>query len=407
MDRKRNILVMITQKYPFGSGEVYLERELRFFSEAFDEVLLYPLKKVANKRPLPGNVHLNELFCNRSNKVNKAYAVKKLFAAKTILSKEIKHAAGGSDYLKANKKEFLAQLLMAYELADDFYISFKEQIRDASAKFYSVWLDEGALVMSILKNDSRLSSFVLRLHGYDLYDKRREGGYMPFRVFCFKHASRIFVVSKNGAEYTRGLNISPEKVVANYSGLDDYGLTREFDGNIRVVSCSNLVPLKRVNLIVETLKKISFPITWKHFGDGEERSELMRLAEQLPENVNWSFEGHVTHENLMKAYSDQHWTCFVHMSESEGLPLALAEAMSFGIPVIACDVGGISEIVSHDEGLLLDPIPSLDEVVEFISKMNSDPDLISKKSEAARSKFLADFEATKNYDFFVRQILNT
>jgi glycosyltransferase involved in cell wall biosynthesis len=95
------------------------------------------------------------------------------------------------------------------------------------------------------------------------------------------------------------------------------------------------------------------------------------------------------------------------MSESEGLPLALVEAMSFGIPVIACDVGGVREIVSNDEGLLLDPDPNLDDVVELINKMNSDPDLIRKKSEAARSKFLADFEATKNYEFFVGQILDT
>jgi glycosyltransferase involved in cell wall biosynthesis len=407
MARKKNILVMITQKYPFGYGEVYLERELRFFSEAFDEVLLYPLNRVENKRALPSNVYLNELFCDRSAKVNKRYAIKKLFAANKILATEMKHAIRGDDYLKANKKEFLAQLIMAYELADKFYDSFTEKISGANTKFYSVWLDEGSLVMSLLKKDKRLDSYVLRLHGYDLYDDRREGGYMPFRIFCFNQASKIFVVSKKGAEYTRGLNICPEKVLANYSGSDDYGLTHEFEGDIRVVSCSNLISLKRINLIIDVLEKISFPITWKHFGDGDERSDLESLAVKLPSNVKWSFEGHLSYENLMKTYSDQHWTCFLHMSESEGLPLALVEAMSFGIPVIACDVGGVREIVSNDEGLLLDPDPNLDDVVELINKMNSDPDLIRKKSEAARSKFLADFEATKNYEFFVGQILDT
>jgi glycosyltransferase involved in cell wall biosynthesis len=404
MHRKKEILIMITQKYPFGYGEVYLDRELQYFSEAFDEILLYPLRKVANERPVPSNVHVNELFCSRSNKVNKGYAIKKLFAANKILSNEIKFAASGNEYVKKNKKEFLAQVLMAYELADTFYDSFKEKIRDASAKFYSVWLDEGALIMSILKNDRRLDSFVLRLHGYDLYDSRREGGYMPFRVYCFNQVSKVFVVSKNGAEYTRGLNICPEKVMANYSGLNDYGLTREFKGEIRIISCSNLIKLKRVNIIIEALREIDFPITWKHYGDGEERSELTRLAQELPDHVKWSFEGHVSHENLMKAYAGEHWTCFLHMSESEGLPLALAEAMSFGIPVIACNVGGVSEIVSEKEGYLLPKMVDPENVRNIIKEISTDQLLQKQLSKNAREKYVKHFNAEKNYLRFVRAL---
>jgi glycosyltransferase involved in cell wall biosynthesis len=407
MAKKKKILVMISQQFPFGFGEVYLERELRHFAQCFDEVLLYPLSRAKNKRSLPTNVSINEMFCKRSSRVNKKYAIKKLLPAIQIISQETKLAHQGIDYLKANKKEFLAQLIMAYELADLFFDSFKEQVIHADIKYYSVWLDEGALVMSLLKKSGKISSFVFRLHGYDLYDSRREGNYMPFRAFCFNQVSKIFVVSKKGADYTKSLNICPEKVSYNYSGLDDHGLTSDFNGEVRLMSCSNLIDLKRVHLIIEVLERIKIPITWKHFGDGATRSDLENRAKKLPANVNWSFEGHVTYEKLMQSYSKQHWTCFLHMSESEGLPLALVEAMSFGIPVVACDVGGVSEVISNDTGLLLDKNPNLDQVVEFINHLNKNAVFRSMKSKASRLKFENDFEAAKNYKFFVNQVMDT
>lgn len=42
------------------------------------------------------------------------------------------------------------------------------------------------------------------------------------------------------------------------------------------------------------------------------------------------------------------------MSDSEGIPVSIMEAMSFGIPVIARNVGGMSEIVNEENGLLLE-----------------------------------------------------
>ena len=398
---------MISQKYPFGFGEIYLKRELRYLSQRFDEIHLYPLNRVNNKRSVPENVFVNEMFCNRSGRVNKWYALKKYFDCKKILKSEIENAVYGVAYLKEKYKEFLAQVIMAQELSDKFYKTILPKIENANVRFYSVWLDEGALVLSLLKRAGRIKSFVVRLHGFDLYDDRREGKYMPFRCFCFKHASKIFVVSQVGADYTKRLNLYPEKVLANYSGVDDHGLTKSSNGKIRLISCSNLIPLKRVNLIIKMLESISIPIEWKHFGDGTERSKLEKLAEALPNQIDYSFEGHVNYDKLISTYTEEHWTCFIHMSESEGLPLSLVEAMSFGIPVIACDVGGVSEIVSEKEGLLLELKPNLEKATKFILRLADDPDFLKSKSEGARLKFLGNFNAQNNYHSFTDYLLNS
>lgn len=45
---------------------------------------------------------------------------------------------------------------------------------------------------------------------------------------------------------------------------------------------------------------------------------------------------------------------FINLSSSEGVPVSIMEAFSFGIPVIATDVGGTSEIVNNSVGSLVD-----------------------------------------------------
>ena len=46
---------------------------------------------------------------------------------------------------------------------------------------------------------------------------------------------------------------------------------------------------------------------------------------------------------------------FINVSSSEGLPVAIMEAISFDIPIIATNVGGTSEIVTPETGILIAP----------------------------------------------------
>jgi hypothetical protein len=72
-------------------------------------------------------------------------------------------------------------------------------------------------------------------------------------------------------------------------------------------------------------------------------------------------------------------------SESEGIALALFEAMSMGVVSVAADVGGQSELVTPDCGVLIKPEPS--QVVEYanaIERLLTDPKL--RNSMAARSR---------------------
>ena len=81
--------------------------------------------------------------------------------------------------------------------------------------------------------------------------------------------------------------------------------------------------------------------------------------------VTYKFMGHVPNEQILQYYNDNKIDCLLLTSENEGLPVSIMEAESAGIPIIATNVGGISEMIDGN-GLLLPANPTADEVADAI-----------------------------------------
>ena len=77
---------------------------------------------------------------------------------------------------------------------------------------------------------------------------------------------------------------------------------------------------------------------------------------------------------------------FVLPSLTEGTPNAIIEAMSYGKPVIATDVGGIPDIVTEDVGILV-PAEDTEKLGAAMSKLAGDAELRRKMGLAARRKY--------------------
>jgi glycosyltransferase involved in cell wall biosynthesis len=74
---------------------------------------------------------------------------------------------------------------------------------------------------------------------------------------------------------------------------------------------------------------------------------------------------------------------FVYMSHSEGLGSAVLLAMSAGVPVVAAKVGGLSEIIHHEQnGLLVDPAPEA--MAAAVRRLLADPALAKTLAERGR-----------------------
>ena len=106
-------------------------------------------------------------------------------------------------------------------------------------------------------------------------------------------------------------------------------------------------------------------------GDGPQKDELISKTKELQISDNVKFHGYVPlGEKLMNVYLSN--DIFVLPSLSEGTPRVLLEAMAFGLPVIASNVGGIPFTIKNDvNGFLFDDVDSLIKKV-FLVKDNQE-----------------------------------
>jgi glycosyltransferase involved in cell wall biosynthesis len=80
------------------------------------------------------------------------------------------------------------------------------------------------------------------------------------------------------------------------------------------------------------------------------------------------------------------------------------EAMSFGIPVIATDVGGTSELVSEENGLLINKNFTPSELANNITELACNPELIRLRN-ASRKKWENISMAEKLYPDLINHLL--
>jgi glycosyltransferase involved in cell wall biosynthesis len=122
-------------------------------------------------------------------------------------------------------------------------------------------------------------------------------------------------------------------------------------------------------------------------GEGELEVQVKQLVSSLNLESRVRFLGSRSDVNIILANSD----IFVLMSHYEGFPISILEAMQAGLPVVASDVGGVSEAVEDGVSGFLIPRYSDDLLVERLKLLVEDSVLRKKLGEAARTRFETHF----------------
>ena len=91
----------------------------------------------------------------------------------------------------------------------------------------------------------------------------------------------------------------------------------------------------------------------------------------------------------------------VNASEFEGLPVSMMEALSYNIPIIGTDVGGVNEIVTEDTGLLLNEYPSVEQLGKAIVNLKQNKNSYINK---LRVFFELNYNGEKNYRKFIHKL---
>lgn len=122
-------------------------------------------------------------------------------------------------------------------------------------------------------------------------------------------------------------------------------------------------------------------------GDGPDRAALQERAKPLGDQV--IFLGYQSQDAVAEALSQT--DVFVLPSFAEGVPVVLMEAMAAGVPVIATQIAGIPELVSHWESGLLVPPGDVHALTEAIEQMLGSADQRRVMGAVGRATVEAEF----------------
>jgi len=401
-----NKLCLFTTEFPYGAkAETFIESELEEMSRSFEDVCIFPAVHVAEQiRSTPAKFGIITVDHGRWSLRKNEIVCANFFLISRILFSELLYS-GNRKAFRENFRKYINILAHKIDVAEQLEAIIRERQLE-NAVFYSYWLNDWTIVLGILKQKKVIRHFISRVHGFDLYEDRWPQGVIPFRYFQLKMVDRVFSVSKKGYNYLKNRKLFPEKISYSYLGVPDHGLN-PFDEHapFKIVSCSNLMPLKRVHLIVEILRNIGIPVSWVHFGDGKLFEEVKTLASTLPSNVSVEFKGHVSNSEVLEYYGSHSINLFIIASEMEGLPMSLIEACSFGIPLMGTDVDGIPEIVNATTGMLIpkevDPVKAAAMIRDFKEQKNT------KVFRAGVREFWKEnFYNRNNYQAFYNTIID-
>lgn len=405
------ILILFTASYPYVTGgeQNFLEVEVQYLLKSFERVVLVPLSREGERANIPPRVEVEDGYADLMHSRNRMktllYGGSSSLVFKEIVSKP-------SLLFRPAYLERL--LLFAYEseMTRQWVAAWirKQNVDVRNCLFYTYWFHHTAMGIGLTRRSFSDIKLVSRAHGSDLYEERRTPPYWPCRESALNATEFLFPDSDEGTDYLR--RKYPQfisRIETARLGVPDSGITTRAssDGVYRIASCSRMVPLKRLGLMMQGIKvaaqrRSSQKFEWCHFGTGQLRSELEAGVKELPGNVVVRFAGYSTQYDLFKYYRENPVDVFMNVSTSEGTSVAVMEAISCGIPVIATGVGGNKEIVSAKNGELLSANPLPDEIADALLHHWDAP---GEKRAGSLVIWREQYNADQNFLEFVQRLV--
>ncbi len=390
-------IFFVTNSYPqAGSHEKgFILEELRALVRSGASVTLVPVRKVTLVDPdMPPGVTLNHEFSAAFTPIRAAFAFFRVFAQADFWG-EIRSRP--SVMLRRRFWKEAIRLVQATSI-------FRE-MRNEHDLFYTYWFT--ADTIGLAKAAAR--PLITRAHGYDLYeDLPVNGGRIPFRRKYISDIDGVITLSEAASDYAAArYDIPSEKIARMSLGVPDQGPINT--GNlapdaVTFASCSFPSPNKRLGRIGETAKRFaelnsSTKVKWCHLG--ADAHELENASADCPPNLEVRALGRLSRPEIFDFYLRNDVSIFLNLSLSEGQPVSIMEAMSFGIPVLATAVGGVPEMLNEGGGLLVgrDEEPAI--IADRITALMKEADWRKRHGEEARHAQRNKFSAVRNAERFV------
>ncbi len=241
---------------------------------------------------------------------------------------------------------------------------------------------------------------ITTLHGTDITLVGLEPSYHPIVKFSLEKSDIVTAVSGDLREKTRQ-NFGPDlpiHVIPNFVDTTLYKpescqpLSRQLrkEGEFILMHVSNFRPVKRVSDCVRILAEVREKVSAKLVlvGDGPERAEAERLARELGIAEYVVFLGKQSALPEILSIAD----IFLLPSQQEAFGLSALEAMSCGVPVVATNIGGIPEVVSHGETGYISELGDISRMARYCVELLTNEKKLAIFRERARARAVEKFD---------------
>lgn len=274
------------------------------------------------------------------------------------------------------------------------------------------------LAKKIKEKSGKEIKFITTLHGTDITLMGLEPSFMPLVKFSIEESDGVTAVSRFLKEKTlTNFNIEKEiQVIYNFIDIEKYKPMEEKTYRQHVASCgekvlvhtSNFRAVKRVTDTIRILEKVKKEIPAKLVlvGDGPDRSECERLARELDLHKDVVFLGKQDALPEILNAAD----LFLMPSQSESFGLSALEAMSCGIPVVSSSVGGLPELIIHNETGYIAEIGDTDRMAKYAIELLTNEKKYKSFSKNSRERAVKSFDKNlivPQYLEYYEKVLNS
>lgn len=409
--KRFSTLILVTANYPFRNvtEEPFIGPETEHLAREFERVFIIPTfiadRRTAEVR-LPENVKVVTDFADITARraARLRYAV-----SPTVAAAAADAAMHGMSPLSAAT---YAASALAWKNGFERFIADNAIDLD-STLFYTFWLDFPATALAMIAA-SRPLNLISRIHGYELRETRSP----RLKRLTVGNLQALYPVSRQALDQLRAsYPESSDKIGLHHLGsptpaVAPAAMPAEAPRRVTFLSVARIVDVKRVNLNLELIKRVAkaMPdsrIDWIHIGDGPRMMQLSAaLSKGLPSNLTVELTGARPNSEVHTRLASGTIDWVVLLSEDEGgVPVSLCEAASHGIPAVASNAGGITELVADGvTGVTGDPLKEMAAMVSRTVAATLDRRLYADMRRNAYERWAASFSSEKLREEFARNI---
>lgn len=410
-------ILLLANAFPYGSWEPYLVNEIPYLCQSA-EVSIFSLmlrkEQLAEKREISPQVQRVHKIFFAPAIIYLLWAFRALFDPNLYREIRLLSRTGRLSFSRI-KILFIFLSRVHYEKNKILRVLRQDPIyspNDEVVIYAYRFAYQPYLASLIKKYFTGRVKIVARAHGSDLYQSQAPGGYIPLRIATMKSIDEVHLVSEFGYHYlVQAFPDFSHKYHLSHLGVgrNQKRIVGKDLNQLRLVTCSTITSVKRLDLLVEALTLITdISVQWDHFGTGPLAKELEVATKNLPPNVQVVFHGQVENSQINKFFAQGKTDFLINVSESEGIPVSIMEALATGTPVVATRVGGNSEIVKDQiNGFLLDSDPTSQVLANRLKKLyQMDKEEYDRLANGAYFSWEKNWDKEQNYLSFSKTLFS-